>query len=128
MPTFTYCGTIPRAYQESRDEDGVIIGTVSYGDTRDLAAPLDADWFPAGAELPVRLPPEPEEAAEAPSGDSGTSEEADSGKAATPAAGTGGKPQSGPGGESGASSGSSPPAASTPAAGTTPAGDGQKAG
>ena len=61
MPGYTYCGT-PRAYTETRDEEGVIVGAVSCGDTRELAGPLDADWFPAGEALPARLPQEPQEA------------------------------------------------------------------
>ena len=48
MPSFTYAGLTPRAYPESRDEQGVIVGQVYPGDTFSLAGPLDADWFPEG--------------------------------------------------------------------------------
>ena len=79
MPTYAYCGTTPKSYAEERDEEGVIIGTVSYGDVREFSRewvppepaegeePLpeppgwpapDADWFPSGGPLPVRLPAE----------------------------------------------------------------------
>ena len=79
MPEYAYAGTTPRAYPETRDEEGVIIGTVSYGDVRQFDAewdppepaegeePLpeppgwpapDADWFPSDGPLPVRLPAE----------------------------------------------------------------------
>lgn len=67
MPEFTYAGS-PKSYVETRDAEGVIVGPVSYGDTREFEgsgepenapgswpAP-DADWFPAGSDLPVRLP------------------------------------------------------------------------
>ena len=62
MPAYAYCGTVPRAYPETRVGAGVITGTVSYGDVRDYAEPPDADWFPAGGPLPARLPPGPEAA------------------------------------------------------------------
>lgn len=114
MPEFAYAGTIPRAYQETRDEDGVIVGAVSYGDTRHLEKPPDADWFPAGAPLPVRLPPGPEEAAQGASDGGGTGKP----PAATPASGSTPPPRP---------QAATPATAATPSAGTTPAAGGQKA-
>lgn len=77
MPEFTYAGP-PKSYVETRDAEGVIVGPVSYGGTRKFEgaekpedapgswpAP-DADWFPAGADLPVRLPEEEGAEEEAP--------------------------------------------------------------
>jgi hypothetical protein len=87
MPEYAYAGATPRSYVETRDAAGNITGSVAYGDTREFdreweapepadggepqeapewwPAP-DADWFPAGADLPVRLPAEERAGEEAP--------------------------------------------------------------
>jgi hypothetical protein len=128
MPSFTYCGTTPKSYAEERDEEGVIIGTVSCGDEREFDAewtppepaegeePLpeppgwpapDADWFPSGGPLPVRLPAE--EGAEAPEPGAGKSGTEDKGASGKPAPAGGRKPSDPPAG-----SGGTPPATITP--------------
>jgi len=70
MPRFTYAGTLPRTYPETRDEQGVIVGLVVPGEVLDLAEPLDEDWRaeddaapPAPVTTPVPPPPPPVPAA-----------------------------------------------------------------
>jgi hypothetical protein len=99
MPEFTFCGTTPCSFPETRDAHAVIIGFVNPGDEREFTGPFGvmvpedpdeaaawfpaptADWFPSGGPLPKRLPdPEPEDSGE----DSGGAE-ADAKPAPVPA-------------------------------------------
>lgn len=52
MPEFIYGGQVPRSYNELRDLDGEIVGSVEHGAVRVLAeAPADGLWFPAGTTI-----------------------------------------------------------------------------
>lgn len=70
MPEFTYAGQVPVSYAEQRDSDGLIVGTVEHGDTRDFALPdgekpedapgwwgaPDGRWVPAATEIAAAWP------------------------------------------------------------------------
>lgn len=138
MPEYAYAGTVPRSYPETRDAEGVIVGTVTYGETREFdrewvptepaggeepeAAPPgwpapDRDWFPTDEPLPQRMTAEPKGTEPDAAGTSGST------PPGTPPAGqpaTETTPPSTPPGPG--------PAAASPATTTAPAGDGQKAG
>jgi hypothetical protein len=80
MPEFTFCGTTPCSFPETRDARAVIVGYVKPGEEREFSGPFGvmvpedpdeaaawfppptADWFPSDGPLPKRLAdPEPED-------------------------------------------------------------------